>query len=342
MNDPGPNVAVRALASLGVAAGVVAAVAGIREQSAPLLLASLASAWLFFAGLAAGGLALSAAVRVAQGRWASSLLPAAERAGGFFLPAWILLAVLVAGAGRWIPWAVERSLPPVSLLSLKELVATALLFLVGYAYLRAVRTGRGVQRFGVAYLLAYVAVLSVWDVDFVIHLSSWAPSTVLPAMYFMGCFLTALAWSILATPKERFSPDERHDAGKLLFALVVFWSYLLWSAYLPTWYGNVPEETGQLMARWTPGFRPWTLFLLIGGILIPFVLLVSETAKRNRVTLSIGALLVLAALGADRFLLVFPSLSLAPTHRAMLLGAGIAAGVAGLFTLSLSRVTRSR
>ena len=157
----------------------------------------------------------------------------------------------------------------------RDLLASALLFASGRFYLRRARTGNGSDATAAAviYLLLYVAVLSLWAIDLIMSLHEWAPSTVVPPYYFMGAFLAAIALAALAESVGREDPSgaaTRQDLGKLLFAMVIMWGYLLWSAYLPVWYGNMPDETGQLLARWDGGWKIVTLGMLAAVLVFPF------------------------------------------------------------------------
>ena len=329
------------LAVIAVVVGVVAFVAGCLGGLSDLALGVLAASWLYFAGLAAGAVALSAAVRCSRGRWAVSALPYAEAAAGFFPVAFVLLAGLVLAATAWMPGAAATGSVEWIARVVRDLAATAILFLAGTRYLRraAMMTdpAPGPERAAVAYLLLYAAALSLWAVDLVMSLHDWAPSTVIPAFYFMGAFLGAVAWTALVTTALGSTDGDsrtRHDLGKLLFGFIIFWGYLLWSAYLPVWYGNLPDETGQLMARWAGGWKFASLGVIGAVLAVPFVTLVPERTKRSRPVLGFIAASILAGLLGERFLLVLPSLDLPASWPAFLAGAGVTIGMAGAFVLS--------
>jgi hypothetical protein len=114
----------------------------------------------------------------------------------------------------------------------------------------------------------------------------------------------------------------------------VVWSYLLWALFLPTWYGNVPEEAAVLLRRWSGPWRPITGAVLVAVFAWPFWLLFSERLKRRRATLAVGAGTILLGLWAERFLLVVPSLALPGGALALVLGGAVALGVAGAFVLA--------
>ena len=324
-----------AAAALGTAALLLAAGAGF---AAPAL-AALTASWLFCAGCAAGGLAFAAAVRITGGRWAAAVIPAADASAGFFMPALALLAVIVVAARAFVPWVAEGEARFAAGLIVRQLAASALLFAAGARFLGRVRRGedaRRVGRAGAVYLLLYALVLSLWAFDLVIRLDEGSSITVLPAFYFMGAFLSGVAWVGLVTAlRGANEPDARHDVGKLLFGLLVLWSYLLWSLFLPTWYGNVPEESAALLARWRGPWKPVSAAVLVLVSAGPFWLLFAEPLKRRRSTLAAGSAAVLVGLLAERFLLVIPSLSLPGGTAEVTVGALVAAGVLGVFTLAV-------
>ncbi len=328
------------LAALAVAAGATALVVGTLLGRAGPAFAALAASWLFFAGLAAGGVALAAAIRIARGRWAETILPIADASTGFFASALAILAVLVAGARLFIPWAAQASAGHQAGLAARLLLASGILFALGARFVARVRGGEAEDRVrtrAVVYICAYAVVLSIWAFDLVMALSEGPPSTVVPAYYFLGAFLSGLAWvALVAALRGVAGPDLRHDVGKLLFAFIVVWSYLLWALFLPTWYANIPEEAAPLLARWRAPYRPVTMFVLVAVFAWPFWLLFSEKLKRRRATLATGAATILLGLLCERFLLVFPSLHLRGGASSLLVGLGVTLGVLGLFLLSVA------
>jgi hypothetical protein len=327
------------LASAAAAVGALSLLLGVALGRAGVALAALDAAFLFFAGLAAGSVALAAAVRIAHGRWADAVLPIAEAGVGFFLPALGLLALLLAGSRAFIPWASAAGPVRLAALALRLLVPGAVLFWLGRRFvLRARRRAPEgeVQAAAVAYVLAYAVGLSFWAYDLVMGLTPAPPATVIPAYYFVGSFLSGFAWvALVAAIRDVSGPDLRHDIGKLLFGFIVVWSYLLWSLYLATWYANIPEESEPLLLRWHGPWKPVTQAVLLAVFVSPFWLLFSERLKRRRGTLAFGAAAVLLGLWAERVLLVVPSLHLPGGAGSLALGAGVTAGVAGLYLLAV-------
>jgi hypothetical protein len=343
MTAPGRAAGRRPLAlRLAVAAATLGAVACLLGlllgRSAPAA-AALVASWLFFAGLAAGSVALAAAVRIAHGGWARPLLPIAEAGADAFAPLFALLlavvpllrALLPAGEG-WGALAAPAA---------RLLLSAGAVFALGARFVALARAPDAdqdrVRRAALAYVLAFVVGLSVWAFDLVMRLSEGPIFTVIPAYYFLGAFLSGLAWvALVAAVRDVSGPDLRHDLGKLVFAFIVVWSYLLWALYLPTWYGNVPEEVAELLRRWSGPWRALAATALFAVFAWPFWILFSERMKRRRATLAAGAAAILLGLWIERFLLVLPSLHLAGDVGSLLVGAGVAVGFAGAFLAGMA------
>ncbi len=329
------------VAAAAVVVGLAALIAGVALDHARVVFAALTASWLFFAGLAAGGVALAAAVRIASGRWAVPILPIADAGVRFFAPAVVVLLVVIGGVRTLLPAAVVGGGGwSLGWTAVRLILAAALVFLVGARFVRRARAEPGaegrVQSAAVGYVLAYAVGLSVWAFDLVMRVNAGPLYTVIPPYYFLGAFVSGVAWvALVAALRDVSGPDLRYDVGKLLFAFIIVWSYLLWALFLPTWYGNVPEEVAPLLGRARGGWGPVTLAVLIAVFAWPFWLLFPERFKRHRTTLGVGAAAVVLGLWAERFLLVLPPLRLTADVGSWIAGACVSAGVAGLFLLSV-------
>lgn len=311
----------------------------------PSAAGALAAGWLLFAGIAAGGVALSTVLRLAHARWAATAVPAAESGAGFFLPAFVILGILLLGAGPWTPSAAGDGALAFAARAVRDLVSVAALWYAAVRYRRsAAATGAegGAGIAAVVYLLIYVAAMTVFAIDFVIDPGIGAPSTVVPPFYFAGAFLGGLAWTALLVCLRATGPAAeavRQDLGKLLFAFCILWGYLLWAAYLPVWYENMPDETGALLARWEGGWRYLTAATIGAVLVFPFFFLLPASTKKGRWSLAVAASSVLAGLLGDRLLLVIPSLGLSWGIAETVGGTAIVAGVGAVFVLSSRTVT---
>ncbi len=328
----GPTVA--RIALVAAAAGTIVLGLGCARGETRTVLALLLATWLLFAGMAAGAVALSAVIRVSHGWWARQALPVAEAAARFFWPAWVLLLLVLLGAPFWMPqldpWQVGR-----------DVAVAAVLFAVGQRYVArsaARSSGAVVARpMAALYLLLFAAGLSVWAVDLIMTLRDWAPNTVVPAFYFCGAFLGGIASTTLVSTAmlESLEVPTRQDLGKLLFACATIWGYLLWSAYLPVWYDNLPDETGQLLERWNGNWRYLSVAALFGVLVLPCSLLLNAAAKRARLTIAIASSSVLLGLVGEHLLFVLPSLSVRGGPMTFVLGAGSLLGMTGIYVLAL-------
>jgi hypothetical protein len=329
-----------AAAAIGLGALLIAPVAGARAAA----LSSLAASWLFFAGLAAGGVALSAASRLAHGRFLETALPLAESPAAFFPAAFALLAIVLVAAPQWMPPIAHAR---VASLLARDLGAAVVLFPASAWFLR--RSSRERWRgprtpvAAVVYLLVFPLALSVWAIDLVMALTDSAPSGIVPVQAFMAAFLSAVAWATLLSARRHLDPVVRLDLGRLLYGFSAFWAYLVWCSFLPVWYANLPEEVGEVLARVDGGWAVLSWGIITATFIVPFVALLSEAAKRSRIVVGLGATSVLAGLYAERFLLVVRPAGIRGGASALVIGALVAAGVAGTFVLIVgARIAKSK
>jgi hypothetical protein len=322
-----------------VAIGVAAVATGLGPDEAARTSGALVASWMFFAGIAAGAAAFRAFFRIVDARWARPLAPVAGALAGF-APAAVLLLAFVVSRVVVAPWVANASgwLAPRSL-AVRELATGALL--LGFAWLwfgeRPGRREAPSRGAAVAYLLAYAAVLSVWGFDFVVGPDPVFASTLVGAHVFVGAFVAATGAVVLVGLAAGVLPEaSRRDAGALVLALAIFWAYLFWSQFLTIWYANLPDEIGFALRRSVDGWG-WVVLSAIGLVFAaPFVGLVHPAARRSRSF--VGAILAaqLVGLWLDRHLLVVPSLSARGTPPIDLRDLAIAAGMLGVFVLSVA------
>ncbi len=141
-------------------------------------------------------------------------------------------------------------------------------------------------------------------------------STIYGVYIFAGCVVSIFSMLILLVLQLKASGamtqvvtwEHFHDMGKMLFGFVVFWAYIGFSQFMLIWYANIPEETFWFEMRWDdPGWRSASIFLAAGHFVAPFFFLISQPVKRNRITLTIGALWMLFMHYVDIYWLVMPT-----------------------------------
>jgi hypothetical protein len=324
------------LAAAGIGAGALGLLLAWPSGAAQAAAASLAASWLFFAALAVGGVALSAAARLAQGRWADPVAAALESGVAFFPAALVVLGALVLAAPLWLPRLGTHSEASWPVLAARDLLAAGLLFAAGARFARRShqdRWGEPAGRAAVLYLIVFALAVSLWTVDLVIGLGTGEPSAIVPAQAFIAALLSAIAWAALLASAGAVTAKLRHDLGKLLFGFSSFWAYFVWCSFLPVWYANLPTETGELIDRTTGAWNVASFSVIAACFLLPFLFLMPEAAKKRPALLGVCSAGVLLGLGAERYLLVLRPLHVAAAPAAVLCGTAVALGVTGLFVL---------
>jgi hypothetical protein len=140
-------------------------------------------------------------------------------------------------------------------------------------------------------------------------------STMFPVIFAVGQLLTALCLAILLVtrlaPKAAESDagyiHRIHDLGSLLLMFVMMWAYVSFCQFLLIWSGNLPEEIGWYLPRITDGWQGFAIALVICHFMLPFILLLSRSLKRNPHWLGRLACFMLAAHFINVFWQVIPA-----------------------------------
>lgn len=141
-------------------------------------------------------------------------------------------------------------------------------------------------------------------------------STIWPVYFFAGGMMGALCTMILILTllqkngilTEDVTTDHYHDLAKLTFGFIFFWGYIAFSQFLLIWYANVPEETIWYRPRMDGGWKWASLVLLLGHVLIPFLLMMPRTLRRNKNYLQYAVIALLAMHWYDHFWIVMPQM----------------------------------
>src|SRR6185437_11595115 len=105
----------------------------------------------------------------------------------------------------------------------------------------------------------------------------------------------------------------------LMLALVMLWAYLQFSQLLITWSGNLPNEVIWYVKRWNGGWGWVGLILLFGHFFLPFLLLLSQSIKKNIKSIVALAIFIVIVHLVDVFSLVEPNFAktIAEVHFSM-------------------------
>lgn len=174
------------------------------------------------------------------------------------------------------------------------------------------RSQRTLTRMSPPLAIAYAVLMSLFAFDMVMSLEPYWYSTMFGGFIFIGNMYIGLAalGIIAGLVRERgllggyVTKYQFWDIGKLLFAFSMLWTYLMWSQYLPIWYGNLHEEAGYVLKRTAGPYRDWA-FLLLGLIwVIPWWLLLPKNNKQRPLILGIAALFPIVGIWLERWTLV--------------------------------------
>jgi hypothetical protein len=141
-------------------------------------------------------------------------------------------------------------------------------------------------------------------------------STIWPVYFFAGGMLGAFCTIILillmlqqrGILAEDVTEDHYHDLSKFTFGFIFFWSYIAFSQFMLIWYANIPEETIWYRPRLDGGWRWASLVLLCGHTLVPFLLMMPRTLRRNKNYLWYAVIALLAMHWYDHFWIVMPQM----------------------------------
>jgi hypothetical protein len=162
-------------------------------------------------------------------------------------------------------------------------------------------------------IIAYIFCMNFASTDWVMSLDPEWYSTIFVIIFISGQFLAALAFLAACLARGPRSLTEAiplkvyNDLGNLLLAFVIFWTYVAFSQFLVIWSGNLPKEISWYLQRSRGGWEWLAVALAAGEFLIPFALLLSRAAKRNRERLFPICGLILLGNVLSNFWLVAPS-----------------------------------
>ena len=171
------------------------------------------------------------------------------------------------------------------------------------------------QKVSAPSMIVFALTLTFCAIDFIMTIDATWFSTIFGVYYFAGCVSSGYSFIALSLmwlqSKGRLlhsvNTEHYHDLGKMMFAFVVFWSYIAFSQFMLIWYGDMPEETHWYKWRFNGGWKVVSGILLVCHFAIPFLGLLSRHIKRNRRTLAFWAVWLLVIQYVDLYWLVMPS-----------------------------------
>jgi hypothetical protein len=309
----------RALA-VGVAALLVCGV-GALFSPAQFFRAYLV-AYLYFAGIAVGGIAILMVYHLTGGAW-GFLIRRILEAGTRTLPAVaVLFAPVAFGIGYLYVWARPEEVAADPGLQHKRIYlnppffwARAALYFVSWlalAYflnswslrqddLADPRWARRLRRLSAPGLVVYGLTITFASVDWLMSLQPAFHSTIFGPLLASGQILTGhaltlivLAWLVARPPlADLVSLEALNDLGNLLFTFLVIWAYMAFFQFMLIWMANLPVDVIWYLPRSRGGWQWVAAALFVFEFAIPFFLLLMRDIKRNPRTLAAVAGLIL-------------------------------------------------
>ncbi len=170
-------------------------------------------------------------------------------------------------------------------------------------------------RVGAPCMFLFALSLTFAAIDWMMSLDPHWFSTIFGVYYFAGSFMAfnaLLALTMMWLQRkgqltDAVTTEHYHDVGKLMFAFVVFWTYIAVSQYLLIWYANLPEETMWYKHHLEGSWATIGNFQIFGHFIIPFAFLMSRHIKRARATLAVAAVFLLFIHWVDLYWIIMPT-----------------------------------
>lgn len=294
-------------------------------------------AFIYWAGFGIGGLGVLLMHHTVGGRWGVTirrLLEAQMRT--LPLIAVLIIPILAFGLAQLYPWARPDEVARTPVLQHKQpylnvpffLARTVVYFVIWLFWgLRVFRmadkqdeTGdptlrNSMRAFSAPGVLIFVLTASFAYIDWILSTDPQFFSTIYGAMILIGNVLQTFALSIfvliLVSGKDGFrgrvNANVLHDLGNLMFAFVIFWTYLNVSQLIIVWPANLPQELQWYLDRVHAFWKYVALILALSMFVLPFLLLLSQGRKRNPVRLMRVAFFILCAQIIDLFWVIEPT-----------------------------------
>lgn len=305
--------------------------------------------WLFAVSFAAGGLLILCIHNLAHGGWGFLMRRIAEASSLTIIPIMILFLPIMFSLDKVYPWAI-RDANRISVYASDPVVGEKLHYLnhgffwVRYLVISVLWAGgallfnkysklqdetgdiqwRAKMRFMAGPMaLIYILTVTIGAVDWIMSLEPAWFSSIFGVMLASGHMLTMLTFGIVFLSwlskwepvKTAYTAKRQHDLGKLLFAFVVFWTYIQLSQFIIYWHANLPEEITWYMNRQVGGFNGVSWILIMSQFVIPFLVLLSRTTKQNRRSLVGVAAFLLAVRVLNIYWIIAPSINMPLTRE---------------------------
>ena len=171
------------------------------------------------------------------------------------------------------------------------------------------------SRFSGPTMVIYALVVTFAVVDWVMMLDPHWFSTIWGLLFVAGWALSCFAFAIIVlvylsdkAPMDGVVTNRHfHDLGKLMLDLVMVWAYFNFSQFLIIWSGNLPEETGWFLTRMKGGWGYIGVGLIIFHFAFPFLILLQQDFKKRAKQLATLGVFILVMRLIDMFYQIAPT-----------------------------------
>ena len=315
--------------------GIAACIAGYftnREQ----FFHSYLVAYVFWMGLALGGLVLAMMAHTTGGAWGVMIRRINEAAAAVMPLMFVASLPLFFGMRDLYEWARPEVVANDPILTDKlwylnfphfyirqaadALVWLGMAFALRYLSTRQDKEGAmpfyvTMQRISSIGLVIYVLSVTFWAIDWVMSLDPHWYSTIYGLLFVGGQGFSSFAFSIYvlillaqyAPMRDAVTSKHLHDLGKLQFAFVMLWAYFNFSQYIIIWSANLPEENPWYLTRMQGGWQYVSIVMILFHFALPFMLLLSRDIKKNPNRMKPVVLFLMFIQLVDVFWLAAPS-----------------------------------
>ncbi|MCP5107067.1 MAG: hypothetical protein GY950_27020 [bacterium] len=269
---------------------------------------------LFWAGVAQGIIALSAASDLTKGKWAKEIRPYLQE----YYPLLLLFPIAFLIFARHITvysWAGHHYsgwLEPTFFI-IRNFLFLLLPFVFAHLYVRASeKESEKTGLYAVLYILFFVASQSFMAYDQVMTFEYPWINTLFGGYFFVESLYAGIAFSAILSGFLALRQASRFKGAFADFTLMIigfalFWAGLFYSQYLVIWYGNIPEEVSYVSKRMAvPMLKNMGLYILLTLFLVPFLAMVSRKIKTAFPAVFVIAVLVFSGLIVERLIYLIP------------------------------------
>jgi hypothetical protein len=318
------------------------------------------TAFAFFMTLSLGGLFFTILHHLVRASWSTTLRRIAENLAMNIPVMLIFVAILASGFGDIYHWThinpaedpifnVKKGYLNIPFFAIRTAIFFALWIAMAFFFRKTsvAQDESGdenlsfkMRKWAPLSMLTFALSLTFFAFDWLMSLDPHWFSTMFGVYIFAGMVVSIFATLIIITLwltrngnlTNTITVGNFHDAGKLMFGFIVFWTYITFSQYYLIWYANIPEEIGWYMHR-MHGWGSLGVFVAFGHFIFPFWVTMSRHVKRNRLVIGSAACWMLIMHFFDLYFVIMPE---NPDHHHLhlhWLDLTTLLGTGGVFTL---------